>query len=166
MTRPDRPAPNFTWAEVTARWINGVSVPGRDLPRLTDRPAAALVRVCTLAEVIRADLGEPLWVTSGYRHGDTRQHGQGQALDLQARTLTPLQLIARIHALHAAGKLPGLRQVIAEARGTGLAGTMAQGSARWVHIAVLGEPGEPFAGPSESPWLQTADGSNYVPWRA
>ena len=165
MTRPARPSPHFSWAEVTIRYPGGVRTPGADLPRLTATAARALQRVCIVAEVIRTDVGEPVHVTSGYRHGDSKQHGAGQALDIQVRGLSPLQLIARIHRLHAAGLLPGLRQVIAEARGTGLDGPMAEGSVRWVHIAVLGVPGEGWTAPASSMWLQTANGSDYDVWR-
>ena len=164
MTRPPRPSPHFTWEEVTVRWSGGVRTPGADLPHLTDRQAAALIRVCRLAEVIRTDVGAPVHVTSGFRHGDKLQHGDGQALDLQVRGMSPLDLIARIRRLHDAGLLPGLRQVIAEARGTGLTGPMDEGSGRWVHIAALGVAGEDWAEPTSRAWLTTSDGKAYSTW--
>jgi len=164
MTRLARPSPHLSWEEVTVRWPGNVRTPGADLPHLTDRTAAALVRVCRLAELIRTNVGAPIYVTSGYRHDDRLQHGDGQALDLQVRGMSPLELIARIRRLHDAGLLPGLRQVIAECRGTGLTGPMDEGSGRWVHIAVLGVAGEDWTEPTSRAWLTTTDAKSYHPW--
>lgn len=162
MIRPSRPSPHFTWEEVTIR----NRVPGVDLPHLTDEMARRVMLTCAMVEIIRADVGEAVHVTSCFRHGDPRQHGAGQAMDIQIRSMSPLQLIARIQRLAASGRLPMLRQVIAESRGSGLTGLMAEGSGRWVHVARLGEVGEPWGSRSTMPWLTSLDGENYATWKS
>ena len=109
-------------------------------------------------EEVRRVAGGPLRVTSGYRpHSTGSQHGVGQAADVQADGLSPLELAWRIRE---AG-IAELRQVIAESTGTGLTGAMGQGSGRWVHVAVLG----PGYGATRSAWLESLDGRNYAPLR-
>jgi hypothetical protein len=153
MIRPDRPSTHFTWPELTTRG----GVEGVDLPNLPDLCVPRLVRVAEVLEVLRADVGGPIRVTSGYRHKDGKQHGQGQAADIQVRGFTPLELMRRLHALHTAGKLPhALRQVIAEAR---------PGSNPWLHAAVLGIGQERYGTPHPGGlWWTSQDGENYLPW--
>ena len=152
--------PHFTLDEVTARWRKGVLVPGADRdallalePSARDHRMDALHRVCLVAEAIREQVGKPIHVTSGYRHGDPNQHGQGEALDLQVRGVSPLELLRIVRGL----ALPvRLRQVIAESMHQGresLDGTMEQGSGRWLHVAVFS------VGP-----MATFDRASSLPW--
>ena len=159
----DRPAPHFTWAELTIRG----GIQGVDLPHLTAPIRARLIRIAAIAEAIRMDVGRVVHVTSGYRHGDPRQHGAGQAMDIQVEGMTPLELIGRIHRLASTKRLPHpLRQVIAETRqgAAALSRAMVHKEPRWVHIAVLGLDGEPFDTPSQTPWLTSPDGERYLRW--
>jgi len=155
------PTPHVTWDELTTRG----GVRGADLAHLTDATRAPLIRVAETIEAIRATVREPVWITSGYRHGDPRQHGAGQAADIQVRSYSPMGLLALVRKLSDKGALPHpLRQVIAESRGTGLDGVMGQGSGRWLHVAVLGVGAEPWASASSRPWLTSPDGERYIPW--
>lgn len=159
----DRPSPHFTWDELTIRG----GVRGVDLPHLTDPIRARLIRIAAIAEAIRMDVGRPVHVTSGYRHGDEKQHGAGQAMDIQVEGMSPLELIGRIRGLSDAGKLPHpLRETIAETRqGTAaLSRPMVRKEPRWVHIATIGLPGEPYSHPDRSPWTTSADGNTYLRW--
>jgi hypothetical protein len=35
---------------------------------------------------------------------------------------------------------------------------------RWVHIATMGLPGEPYDHPDSAPWTTSADGKTYRRW--
>ena len=158
----DRPSKYFSWNEATTR----KGVPGADLQRLTPSAREALKRVCANADVIREHVGEPVWITSGFRFGDSKQHGAGQALDMQVRSLTPRQLIRVVYDLDKAGKFPhSVRQAGAESRSTGLDGKMAEHSNRWTHLAVFGIGDEPWRDRSRLPWFESPDGESYIVWR-
>jgi hypothetical protein len=139
------PTPHFTWRELTIR----KRIPGVDEARLTDAVRADLARVAACVEVIRARVGEPVFVTSAFRAGDPRQHGRGQAMDIQVRSLSPMQLLRIVRGLD----MPHpLRQVIAETDAgnrEALDLPMAEKSGRWLHIAVFGDG---FTRPSSLPW--------------
>ena len=158
----DGPTPHLTWRELTTR--RGTQ--GVDLPHLTDALRRPLTRVAEVVEVLRAEYGRPVRVTCGLRHGQTKsQHGHGQAVDIQIDGVTPLEAMQTLHDLAVAGRLPhALRQVIAEARGTGIDEPMGKGSNRWLHIAVLGLDGEEYrkAHPSGL-WWMSLDGESYTP---
>lgn len=145
--------PHFSMEELTTR--RGVA--GADLARLTSSARASLVRLAEVLEVVRAEVDRPVRVTSAYRHGDPRQHGQGQAADVQVDGLSPLELLAIVRRLHSAGRLPHqLRQVIAESEHSGPSSVgrpMAAGSGVWLHLAIAGRKGEPFADPTSGAWL-------------
>jgi hypothetical protein len=149
----DRPTPHFTWSELTVRR----GVPGAELAHVTRDTRAELVRVAEVLEAIRAAIGKPLRVTSAYRHGDPRQHGAGQAADVQADGVSPLALLRLVRELHAAGRLPHpLRQVIAESlHGDPSAcdRPMGEGSGQWLHVAIRGSVGHKFADDTASAWL-------------
>lgn len=157
---------HFTEDEVTAR--GGVA--GADREHLTDRIRRDLYRVCSCAEVLRARVGQPIRVTSGFRHGDPLQHGDGQALDIQIDGMSPLAVVQLLWELRDQMPHP-LRQVIAETNAGSfgdLAQPMAKGSGRWVHMAVRGEPGSEWAATSRSPWLRArrVNGrTTYDAWR-
>lgn len=162
MIRPDRPSAHFTWPELTTRG----GVDGVDLPNLPDLCVPRLVRVAEVLEVLRADVGGPIRVTSGYRHRDGKQHGQGQAADIQVDGVSPVYLMRRLHALHAAGELPhAIRQVIAEGRNHDIDQAMGPKSGRWLHVAVLGIGQERYGTPHpDGLWWTSQDGVNYLPW--
>lgn len=149
----ERPSPHFTWDEVTTK----EGVPGRYRPHLTDAVRAALVRVCEVVEMLRADVGQSIRVTSGYRNGDAKQHGQGQALDIQINGMSPFDAMWRLRALDNNGSLPHpLRQVIAESNHRGedsLKGSMGPGLGRWLHVAVLGRDGERYSAKANNAWM-------------
>lgn len=154
---PTGPTPHFTWSELTVR--GGVA--GADLPRLPSAARANLARLAEVLEVIRGAVGRPLRVTSGYRHGDTLQHGMGQAADIQADGMSPLALLLLVRRASNAGLLPHhIRQVIAESLHgdeASVSEPMSEGSGQWVHVAILGAPGERFALPANSTWLASWD---------
>lgn len=140
-------SPHFTLDELTIR----NRVKGVDAPRLYPGARASLVDLCGVLEVIRARVGEPVHVTSGFRHGDPLQHGRGQAADIQVRSLSPLGLLSIIGDLAETGRVK-VRQVIAESNHTdreSLSRPMLEGSGLWVHVAIFG-PG--FERPSSAPW--------------
>jgi hypothetical protein len=151
------PTPHFTWAELTTR--RGVQ--GADLARLTPSARAALTRLAQVLEAIRREVGQPLRVTSGYRHGDPLQHGAGQAADIQADGLSPLYLLRLVRRMSNAGALPHpLRQIIAESLHgdeESVSEPMGEGSGQWVHVAIMGREGEPFARAANSMWLSSWD---------
>jgi hypothetical protein len=151
------PTPHFTWNELTTR--KGVA--GADLDKLPHLARHNLTRLAECLEVIRATVGKPLRVTSGYRHGDPLQHGQGQAADIQADGLSPLYLLRLVRRLHNAGLFPhALRQVIAESLHgdeASVSEPMGEGSGQWLHVAILGREGEPFARQANSAYLASWD---------
>lgn len=151
------PTPHFTWAELTIR--KGVA--GADLDELPSSARQNLTRLAECLEVIRATVGKPLRVTSAYRHGDKLQHGQGQAADIQADGLSPMYLLRLVRRLHNAGLFPHpIRQVIAESmHGDKLSveEPMGQGSGQWLHVAILGEKGQPFNASTPGMWLASWD---------
>jgi len=138
-------SPHFTIEELTIR--RGVK--GADLPRATPDVRLALTGLCEVLEIIRGEIGEAVHVTSGFRHGDPKQHGRGQAADIQVRSMDPLQLLNIIYTMG----LPGVRQVIAESLHpdkASLSRPMLEGSGLWVHVAIHG-PG--YEKPAGSAWL-------------
>jgi len=151
------PTPHFTWAELTVR--RGVR--GADLAHLTPATRAALARLAQVLEAIRREVGQPLRVTSGYRHGDPLQHGAGQAADIQADGLSPLYLLRLVRRMSNAGALPHpLRQVIAESLHgdeQSVSEPMGEGSGQWLHVAILGVSGEQFASQTRSQWMVSWD---------
>lgn len=129
-------SPHFDLNEMTIRQ----KVKGRDAPKVTPAIRAELERLCAVLEVIRASVGEPVYVTSAFRDGDPRQHGRGQAADIQVRGMSPIDLLGRIHDLAGAGRIR-VRQVIAESLHTdraSLSRPMIKDSGLWVHIAIHG----------------------------
>lgn len=76
-----------------------------------------LLPLCDVLEVLRADLGRPIHITSGYRSeqynrgiGGARlsQHVQGRAADIQVEGLRADDVLGRAIALHRLGvHLPG-----------------------------------------------------------
>jgi hypothetical protein len=139
------PTPHFSWQELTVR----KRIPGADLARLTDPARAELARVAACAEVIRAHVGKPIRVTSAFRAGDPRQHGQGQAMDIQVDGMSPMELLRIVRELDTPYPL---RQVIAETvhgSRADLDAPMGEGSGRWLHIAVFGDG---FTRASTMPW--------------
>jgi hypothetical protein len=145
--------PHFSLEELTTR--RGIA--GADLARLTSSARASLVRLAEVLEVVRAEVGRPVRVTSAYRHGDPRQHGQGQAADVQVDGLSPLELLAIVRELHKAGRLPHqLRQVIAESSHADPASVyrpMIEAGGLWLHIAIRGLRGQPFDDATSGAWL-------------
>ena len=152
---------HLTALEVVARTEPGEQRDRRwaDRSKLTDAQAGNLAQVAAAVEWVRGLVGRPIRVTSGFRAGDPKQHGDGSALDIQVDGMSPLELawLIRRHA----SEMPSLRQVIAEARKTGLTGPMGQGTNRWVHVAV-----HSARWPSGRDWLETSDGSSYQALRA
>jgi hypothetical protein len=142
------PTPHFTWNELTVR----KRIPGADLARLTPAVRVELARIAACAEVIRAHVGKPIRVTSAFRAGDPRQHGQGQAMDIQVDGMSPMELLRIVRELD----MPHpLRQVIAETvhgSRADLDRDMGEGSGQWLHIAVRG--------------LERYDTSSDLPWGA
>ncbi len=151
------PTPHFSWAELTVR----KGVQGADLAHLTPATRASLTRLAQVLEVIRTAVGQPLRVTSGYRHGDPLQHGAGQAADIQADGLSPLYLLRLVRRASNAGLMPHpLRQVIAESLHgdeESVSEPMGEGSGQWLHVAIMGIEGEQFARASKSTYLQSWD---------
>ena len=149
-----RLSPHFLAVELVAQTEPGSERDARwaeRAPLLTDAHAASLVVLAEKLEQVRALVDRPLRITSGYRpRSSGSQHAVGQAADVQADGVSPLELACQIRA---AG-IPGLRQVIAESRGTGLDGPMGVGTNRWVHVAVLG----PGYRATRSAWLETGTG--------
>lgn len=137
-------SPHFTIDELTIR----NKVKGVDAPRLYPEARASLVDLCGVLERIREQVGEPVHVTSGFRFNDKKQHGRGQAADIQVRSLSPLELIRVLHTMG----LSRVRQVIAEsmhADRTSLSRPMIKDSGLWVHVAIHG-PG--FERAASMPW--------------
>lgn len=151
------PSPHFTWAELTIRQ----GKQGADERHLTPATRATLTRLADVLEVIRREVGQPLRVTSGYRHGDSFQHGSGQAADIQADGLSPLYLLRLVRRLANAGQLPHpLRQVIAESLHgdeASVSEPMGEGSGQWLHVAIMGTGAEPFARAAGSAWMTSWD---------
>ena len=154
-------SPHFTDVELTIR----NKVPGADLPRLYPEARASLVDLCTVLERIREQVGEAVHVTSGFRHGDKKQHGRGQAADIQVRSLSPIELMRVINTMG----LRSVRQVIAESMHedrASLSNPMIKDSGLWVHVAIYG-PG--FERPASMPWgtsIAPPEGQDraYVRW--
>ncbi len=135
---------HFTDAELTIR----KKVPGVDLPRLYPEARASLTDLCGVLERIREQVGEAVHVTSGFRSGDPKQHGRGQAADIQVRSMSPIGVMRVIYGMG----LPGVRQVIAESMHRdrlSLSQPMIKDSGLWVHVAIHG-PG--FERAASMPW--------------
>lgn len=151
------PTPHFTWAELTVRQ----GKQGADLSRLTASAKASLTRLAQVLEVIRSAVAKPIRVTSAYRHGDALQHGAGQAADIQVDGMSPLDLLRLVRRAANAGLLPHpIRQVIAESLHgdeASVSEPMGEGSGQWLHIAIMGREGEPFARPANSAYLASWD---------
>ena len=154
---------HLTALEVVARTEPGEPRDRRwaDRNKLTDVQAGNLAQVAAAVEWVRGLVGRPVRVTSGFRAGDSKQHGDGSALDIQVDGMSPLELAWLIRRHASEMPSPSLRQVIAEARKTGLTGPMGQGTNRWVHVAV-----HSARWPSGRDWLETSDGSSYDALRA
>lgn len=165
---------NFTWGEmVTASNPNILTARRKGLD--ADPYAQECVRllVTGILQPLRETLGASITVTSGYRGpvppwGLSSQHETGAAADIQVGDMQPQDLLENIRELVGRGTIAKPRQVIAETLGaeSTLAGPMAKGSGRWVHIAIL----EPIGGPVES-WARPAregahDRSHWAPSRA
>ena len=126
-----RLSPNFTLEELTASQI----AERRGLDNTPNATAIAnLTRLAALLEQVRAVIGKPIIVTSGYRSpevnlaiGSTNksQHPLGCAADFKVSGLTPKQIVeACIKA-----DIP-YHQIIEE-------------FASWTHISVPNTPSEP-----------------------
>jgi hypothetical protein len=129
-------SPHFDLNEMTIRQ----GKPGADADKVTRDARRDLERLAAVLELVRTAAGKPLHITSGYRHGDPRQHGRGQAADVQVRGMSPLDLLRVVRQLHDAGRIR-VRQGIAESLHTdpdSLTRPMEQGSGLWVHIAIHG----------------------------
>ena len=155
------PAPHFSWRESCARPDDAKASEGLEYLRHHSELWPATVRVAEVVEAIRSLVGRAVRVTCGLRPGDSKQHGSGQAWDIQVDGLTPRQLLRVIRTAADQGALPHeLRQVIAESmHGTAadLDLPMSRGSGRWVHVAVLGTPDERWSVPSGTPWALSWD---------
>lgn len=151
------PTAHFSWNELTIR--KGVA--GADLDKLPPLARQNLTRLAEVLEVIRATVGKPLRVTSGYRHGDPLQHGQGQAADIQADGLSPMYLLRLVRRLHNAGLFPHpIRQVIAESLHgdeESVDEPMGEGSGQWLHVAILGDKGQKFDYAAKNMWQASWD---------
>lgn len=105
---PRKVTPHFTVEEFACK--NGTPYPDEWI-------AQRLWLLCQVLETIRADLGVPVRVLSGYRPevynrvvggAKQSQHIAGRAADIVAPPFTPRQVRERIVRLLAAGKLPVL----------------------------------------------------------
>ena len=134
---------------------------------LTGQKLAEARRVCAVIEKIREIVGQPIYLTSGIRAGSGKsQHDHGQAADIQAWGMSPLDLIALIYQ-HRERMPHKLREVIAEttsANRSGLSAPMGDGLGGWVHVAILGET--VFSTPDDKPWSThtASDGQHYPAW--
>jgi len=154
------PTQHITWAECAARLDPAKA--RTTLEYLQHHPELwpAMRRVAVLVEGIRAIAGcQPIRVTCGLRPGDERQHGSGQALDLQMDGVTPRWLARVIRDAVERDELVAPRQVIAESTTTaGLDRPMSVGCGAWVHVAVFGASGERWTEPSTRPWHEIVTG--------
>jgi hypothetical protein len=87
-----------------------------DNARWNEAPPAVRDELRRLAELLEkaraAGGGVPVLVTSGYRPGDSKQHGKGQAADLAPLGLDGVMWARRIIAAHRAGQFPDFGQLI------------------------------------------------------
>lgn len=159
--------PHFTVYEL----VSGLSTPSSTVADRDARWAArskgltldVLVSLCALAQAledVRALFGVPVYLTSGFRPGDPRQHGAGQAADIQVYGFSPLEVARRIREHVATSTVPlKFRQVIAETRDgdSDLSKPMVERGGEWVHVAVLGKG----FGVTSNRWLRTGNGTTY-----
>lgn len=125
------------------------------LPLMTAERTAEARRLCAVLELVRELAGKPVWITSGIRPGIGSQHCHGQAADIQIRGMSPRELI-RLIWQHRERMPHKLRQVIAESLHTDPASLdrpMDEGSGVWVHVAILGAPGQRYATRTDAAWL-------------
>jgi uncharacterized protein YcbK (DUF882 family) len=101
---PDYLTPNFKWSEFESR--DGAPMP--------DEVKQQIIKVAQQLEILRAALGKPININSGYRSpahnaavgGVTNSfHKLGMAADMRVKGLTPKQLHNKIEELIAAGKM-------------------------------------------------------------
>ena len=163
-------AEHFTWSETVTASTDALLAARRRALAADPVAQAAMTKTASVAEWIRGLVGKGVRVTSGYR-GPTRsgsQHDTGHALDLQVDGMTPLELLALVHA-HRDEAPVQLRQVIAESNLTDAASLnrpMRKGGGTWLHVAIF--EGE-WARPSSKPWCTSvapANGGNrqYPAW--
>ena len=136
---------HFTLAELTTTDTGLTNVPGVEY-------VAALARLVALVlDPLRADLGRPVRVTSGYRSpavnaqvggSATSQHLRGEAADIKVDGMTTADVARAIHRL----RLP-VDQCIVE-----------RGDAGWVHVSTA------LDGGNRGQWLASPKAGQYVAW--
>ena len=136
---------HFTLAEMTTTETGLSNTPGQE-------HIAALARLVALVlDPLRADLGRPVRVTSGYRSAhvnakvggsSTSQHVRGEAADIKVDGLTTAEVARAIHRLG----LP-VDQCIVE-----------RGDSGWVHVSTA------LDGANRGEWLASPRAGVYVGW--
>jgi len=170
MQPTDRLATHFAAVELVAQTEPGPERDAKWAARLSLATAPrteSLRAVASVLETLRGIVGKPIRITSGLRPGSGSQHNHGQAVDIQIDGMAPLDLIALIWQ-HRERMPHRLRQVIAEtlsADAADLARAMGKGSGRWVHVAILGLPGQSYTTATGTPWATHAsNGKGYPAW--
>jgi uncharacterized protein YcbK (DUF882 family) len=101
---PDYLTPNFKWVEFESR----------DGAKMPDAVKQQIIKVAQQLEVLRAAIGKPININSGYRSpahnaavgGVTNSfHKLGMAADIRVNGMTPKQVHSKIEELIAAGKM-------------------------------------------------------------
>lgn len=136
---------HFTLAELTRTDTGLPNTPGAEY-------VAALARLVALVlDPLRADVGRPVRVTSGYRSpavnsqvggSPTSQHLRGEAADIKVDGMTTADVARAIHRL----RLP-VDQCIVE-----------RGDSGWVHVSTA------LDGSNRGEWLASPRPRVYVPW--
>ena len=136
---------HFTLAEMTTTDTGLTNTPSAEY-------IAALARLVALVlDPLRADLGRPVRVTSGYRSpavnaqvggSATSQHLRGEAADIKVDGMTTADVARAIHRL----RLP-VDQCIVE-----------RGDAGWVHVSTA------LGGGNRGQWLASPKAGQYVAW--
>jgi uncharacterized protein YcbK (DUF882 family) len=113
---PTKVTPHFTVEEFQRR-----ARPDKGFPDAAPYPkawvASRLRPLCELLEVLRAELGAPIKVGSGYRDpaynksiggAKASQHMAGRAADITVAGISPARVHAKVLALYEMGRLPSL----------------------------------------------------------
>lgn len=136
---------HFTLSELTTTDTGLTNAPGVE-------HIAALARLVALVlDPLRADLGRPVRVASGYRSAhvnakvggaSTSQHLRGEAADIKVDGMTTADIARAIHRL----RLP-VDQCIVE-----------RGDSGWVHVSTA------LDGGNRGEWLASPRAGVYIPW--